>query len=37
MTTKEEKEPKSTLLIIAEDFEQIEDFDPKNYQKFKKF
>ena len=32
MTTKEEKEPKSTLLIIAEDFDQIEDFDPKNYQ-----
>ena len=32
MNSKEEKEQKSVLLLVAEDFDKIDDFDPKNYQ-----
>ena len=32
MDSKEEKELNSTLLIVNEDFDKIEDFDDKNYQ-----
>ena len=32
MNSKEQKEQKSVLLLVAEDFDKIDDFDPKNYQ-----
>ena len=32
MNSKEEKEQKSVLLLVAEDFDKINEFDQKNYQ-----